>query len=122
MRAIVVDDSRAMRSILKKQLEGAGLEVLEAGHGREALERLKAVSGVGLALVDWNMPEMNGLELVAELRANARFSAMRVLMVTSESELSSVERALSAGANDYLMKPFTPDALREKLGVLGVLK
>ena len=122
MRAIVVDDSRAMRTILKKQLTEAGLEVLEAGHGKEALDRLKAASGVGLALVDWNMPEMNGLELVTELRANPRYSAMQVLMVTSESELSFVERALAAGANDYLMKPFSAEALREKLGVLGVLK
>ncbi len=121
MRAIVVDDSRAMRTILRKQLVAAGFEVFEAGHGKEALERLAQNPGVKLALVDWNMPEMSGIELVTELRGDRRYDGVQVLMVTSESEMSNVERALGAGANEYLMKPFTPEALHQKLELLGLV-
>ena len=122
MRVIVVDDSRSMRIIIRKQLVAAGFDVVEAEQGRDALDKLRsAESPVGLALVDWNMPVMSGLELVQAIRADAELAKLRILMVTSESELSSVERALQAGANEYLMKPFTADGLRDKLELLGVV-
>jgi two-component system, chemotaxis family, chemotaxis protein CheY len=121
MRAIVIDDSRAMRMIIKKHLTEAGFDVIEATQGAEALDKLRAEGkAIGVALVDWNMPVMNGLEFVENIRKDDRFSGLRILMVTSEAEIGSVERALAAGANEYLMKPFTVDALKGKLELLGL--
>ena len=120
-RAIVVDDSRAMRTILRKALERIGFEVLEAGHGKEALSRLALVRIPDLALVDWNMPEMNGIELVQALRRDHNYDRMAVVMVTSETDPEHVERALTSGANDYLMKPLDGEALSEKLLRLGLV-
>ena len=120
MRAIVIDDSRAMRAILRKQLVAVGFEVIgEAVHGADGLARLKEVGTPDLALVDWNMPEMNGLEFVVAVRSNHDYDSMRVVMVTTETEFDQISRALAAGANEYLMKPFTSDSLREKLAILG---
>jgi len=120
-QALVVDDSRAMRAILGKQLKQLGYEVVEAEHGEQALERLAAcVSMPVLALVDWNMPRMNGLDFIKAVRARRDFDAMRLMMVTTETELSQVQTALAAGANEYMMKPFTPDALLAKLATMGL--
>ncbi len=121
MQALVVDDSRAMRIIIGRVLKEIGFEVLEAGHGGEAIERLKAAPGVSLAMVDWNMPVMNGLELVTAVRADARWAHVTVIMVTTESESGQMLKALDAGANEYVMKPFTVDILKEKLAMLGVI-
>lgn len=119
-RAIVVDDSRAMRAILRRALEELGFQVVEAGHGKEALERLAQMRIPDLALVDWNMPEMNGIELLAELRRDRNYDRMAVVMVTSETEPAQISRALSAGANEYIMKPFSNEVLDEKLLILGL--
>ncbi|HUJ28501.1 MAG TPA: response regulator [Myxococcales bacterium] len=120
MRAIVVDDSRAMRTIIGRMLKESGFQVLEAGNGQEAVDVLKAQGPVELALVDWNMPVMNGLELVRAVRARPEWNATRLMMVTTEVEVQNVAAALESGANEYLMKPFTPDALKEKLALLGI--
>ena len=120
MKAIVIDDSKAIRTIIKKILLSSGFEVVEAAHGREALDRLGETGAVDLALVDWNMPEMNGLEFVTAVRADHSMDGMRVMMVTTETEMSQVTAALEAGANEYVMKPFTPEVLREKIGILGL--
>lgn len=120
MRALVVDDSRAIRSIIGKSVKELGFEVLEAGHGGEALERLQEAGVVELALVDWNMPGMNGLDFVVAARANPAWKDMVILMVTTETEMSQMQRALEAGANEYVMKPFTKDVLREKLQLVGL--
>jgi two-component system chemotaxis response regulator CheY len=122
MKAIIVDDSRAIRMVLKKLLTGIGFECIEAGHGKEALERLAASGALDLALVDWNMPEMNGLEFVTALRKLSDFDSMRVMMVTTETETEQIMRALDAGANEYMMKPFSSEALQEKLVILGLLE
>ena len=119
MLALVVDDSRAMRSIIKNIIKTEGFTFVEAGHGLEALAVLETSEVPDLALVDWNMPEMNGLEFVQAVRANERFNAMKILMVTTETEFDNIHTALAAGANEYLMKPFTEEALREKLALLG---
>ena len=120
-RVIVIDDSRAMRSILRKNLMEVGCEVIaEAVHGADGLARLRELGPADLALVDWNMPEMNGFEFLCAVRGDHAFNSMRVVMVTSETELDQMTRALSAGADEYLMKPFTLDALREKLAILGL--
>jgi two-component system chemotaxis response regulator CheY len=120
MRALVIDDSRAMRAILGKILKEIGFEVIEAGHGREGLEQLRQGEGLALALVDWNMPEMNGLEFVRAVRADHAYDDLRLMMVTTESEASAMVSALDAGANEYVMKPFTKDVILEKLAILGI--
>ncbi len=120
MRALVVDDSRSMRMILGKTLKEIGFQVTEAGHGEEALARLNQGEEVDLMLVDWNMPVMNGYELVRAVRANALLSSVRIMMVTTETSMSQLEQALAAGANEYLMKPFTKELLVEKLALLGM--
>jgi two-component system chemotaxis response regulator CheY len=118
--ALIVDDSRAMRLVMGRYLKELGYEITEAGDGREALVKLEAQAECpDLALVDWNMPQMNGLELVQAMRREPRWSDVRVMMVTSETEGERVETALSAGADEYLMKPFTREILAEKLAVLG---
>ena len=127
MQAIVVDDSRAMRMLMGRLLKDVGFEVDEAGDGVQALvrlrERLAADHPDGplqLALVDWNMPEMSGIELVGAVRADSAFASLRIVMVTTETELSQVSRALEAGADEYLMKPFTRDDVVGKLELLGL--
>jgi two-component system chemotaxis response regulator CheY len=120
MRALVIDDSRAMRAILGKILKELGFEVAEAGHGREGLERLRQCGRLRLALVDWNMPEMNGLEFVQAVRADHAYDEVRLMMVTTESEAGAVITALEAGANEYVMKPFTKDVILEKLAIMGI--
>ncbi|HEY4360523.1 MAG TPA: response regulator [Bryobacteraceae bacterium] len=119
-KALVVDDSRAVRMILSRTLKELGYEVREAANGREALEVLDAEeASVSLLLADWNMPEMNGLELVKRLRRNPRLASLVVVMVTTETELDHMAAALEAGANEYVMKPFTKEILREKLQLVG---
>ena len=122
MHAMVIDDSRAMRLILKRIAGQLGFEVSEAANGREAMDLLAAAeTPPELALVDWNMPEMNGLEFVTAVRADARYRAMTLMMVTTEGEQSQIVRALAAGAHEYVIKPFTPDAIVEKLALLGLV-
>lgn len=120
MYALVVDDSRTVRKILGDLLRAAGLDVLEAAHGRAALELLQTSPCPAVALLDWNMPEMNGLELVRALRAQPRYATMPILMVTTETELANIALALEAGANEYAMKPFTAEVILDKLRWLQV--
>ena len=122
MKAIVVDDSRATRTILKRALAQQGFEVVEAGDGRQALTELEKSGPLDLALVDWNMPVMTGYELICEVRARPDMNGMAIMMVTTETEITQVQRAIDAGANEYVMKPFTEDVLREKLLLLGLGK
>jgi two-component system chemotaxis response regulator CheY len=120
-KALVVDDSRAVRMILGKTLKELGYEVLEAANGREALDVIEAEKNtVALVLADWNMPEINGLELLKQLRQNPELSSLVVVMVTTETELDQMVAALEAGANEYVMKPFTKDILVEKLQLAGI--
>jgi two-component system chemotaxis response regulator CheY len=120
MNALVVDDSRAMRQIIGRILKGLGFHVIEAGDGREALARLAEVPEVDLAMVDWNMPVMNGIDLIRTLRENPTLGRVRVMMVTTESDISRVAEALGAGADEFVMKPFTTDMILEKLQMLGI--
>jgi two-component system, chemotaxis family, chemotaxis protein CheY len=122
MLALVIDDSRTVRIIIGQILREIGMEVLEAVNGLEALEQIKQNPDVELMLVDWNMPEMNGLELVQAVRRDTRFASLPLMMVTTETEMAQVIRALDAGAQEYVMKPFTKDIIEEKLRVLGLLQ
>jgi two-component system chemotaxis response regulator CheY len=106
--------------ILKKALVQQGFEVFEAGDGKQALEEIGRTGPLDLALVDWNMPVMTGIELVTEVRAQKNLDGMAIMMVTTETEATQVQRALEAGANEYVMKPFTDDILKEKLLLLGL--
>ena len=120
-KALVVDDSRAVRMILAKTLKELGYEVREAANGREALEVIEAEkTAVTLVLADWNMPEVNGLDLLKQLRQNPELSRLVVIMVTTETELDQMTVALEAGANEYVMKPFTKEILVEKLQLVGI--
>jgi len=121
MKALVVDDSRAMRMILRRTLTELGYEVKEAGGGRDALTVLGTEQPPpSLMLVDWNMPEMSGLELVQKVRGEPRYAKVSVLMVTTETEVEQMTAALSAGANEYMMKPFTKEILEDKLRLLDL--
>ncbi|MBL8801625.1 MAG: response regulator [Planctomycetes bacterium] len=120
MRALVVDDSAVIRTVLTRILAGLGFEVVSAVNGKEALEKLEVCKRPDLTLVDWNMPEMNGYEFIRAVRADTRWRDMPIMMVTTETEMEQVVRALAAGANEYLMKPFTPEMVQEKLAILGI--
>ncbi|KGM13835.1 response regulator [Cellulomonas bogoriensis] len=122
MRALVIDDSRTMRRIVSRLLGSLGFETVEAADGREALDVLEGGTHIDLACIDWNMPVMNGLEFVTAVRNNRDWRDMTLMMVTTESEQSQIVRALAAGAHEYLIKPFTPDAVREKLQLLGLVE
>lgn len=121
MAALVVDDSKAMCSLLGHILRGAGFEVIEASDGQEALDYLQGTHTINLVLVDWNMPSMDGYAFLHAVRALPDYHLLCVMMVTAESEIEQVSKALAAGADEYLMKPFTRDAVLEKLNLLGIL-
>jgi two-component system chemotaxis response regulator CheY len=121
-KALVVDDSKTIRTILGRILKELGYEVCEAGNGKEALKVMESEkAAVNLVLADWNMPEMNGLELLKQLRQDPDLASLKVIMVTTETELDHMVSALEAGANEYVMKPFTKDILKEKLELVGIL-
>lgn len=96
-----------------------GFTVEEAGNGLEALDIIQKEK-VDLALVDWNMPDMNGYEFIQEVRKDNAFKDMRMMMVTTETEMNKVVEALEAGANEYIMKPFTKEMIVEKLALMGM--
>ncbi len=122
MRALIVDDSKTMRRIVGKVVKENGFEIIvEAENGEEAMTRLRdagADAPLQLALVDWNMPVMDGLSFVKAARAEG-FAELPIIMITTEGSMEYVTRAIEAGANEYLMKPFTKESLRDKLALLG---
>jgi two-component system, chemotaxis family, chemotaxis protein CheY len=121
MYALIIDDSRAMRSILRRTVTDLGFETLEAGNGQEALDHLEAGRVPDLCLIDWNMPVMDGYTFITKVRANHAWRDITLMMVTTESEHGQIVRALAAGAHEYVIKPFTPDAIAEKLEMLGLV-
>jgi two-component system chemotaxis response regulator CheY len=121
MHALVVDDSRVMRRVVGRIVSTLGFDVLEAGNGREALEQVAAHGdAIWVALVDWNMPEMDGLEFVRHVRSMPGNEDLLVMMVTAQTGAEEMRTALDAGADEYLMKPFNEEHLRAKLALLGV--
>ncbi len=121
MLALVVDDSRAMRSILTRLLGGLGFDVAQAGDGAEALAVLDAGTRPEVILVDWNMPVMDGLSFIKAVRAREDLRDISLMMVTTESEQGQIVRALAAGAHEYVIKPFTDEVIAEKLALLGLV-
>lgn len=120
MRALVVDDSRAIRRIVGAMLRELGFEIFEAGEGAEALKVLKERGPIDLAMVDWNMPGMTGIDFLKAVRSERAYDPLRVVLVTTETGLAEVRQALAAGANEYIMKPFTKEVVTEKLDLLGM--
>ena len=121
MRALIVDDSRFVRDFLRGLLEERGIDCEEAADGLIALDHIHRDAAFDLALVDWNMPNLNGLEMLKQMRAEG-YSNVKVMMVTTEAENDFILRALDAGADEYLMKPFDDEALGEKLAMLGFVE
>lgn len=119
MHALVVDDSNTIRKLLTAYLQKLGFDVTVAVNGRDALDRLYGMGRADIVLVDWNMPEMDGITFVRTVRANGEYAELPLMMVTTNVELSNVAEALDAGANEYIMKPFTMEVLKEKLELLG---
>jgi two-component system chemotaxis response regulator CheY len=121
MRALIVDDSRFVRDYLRGLLEEKGIECEEAADGRDGLNHMHDGAPFDLALVDWNMPIMDGLDMLKNLRAEG-YDDVKVMMVTTEAEDDFIIRSLDAGADEYLMKPFDNEALTEKLAMLGFME
>ncbi|WP_345992136.1 chemotaxis response regulator CheY [Sulfurimonas sp. HSL-1716] len=122
MKLLVVDDSSTMRRIIKNTLARLGYkDILEGEDGVQGWNVLTENPDLGMLITDWNMPEMNGLELVKKVRADARFKDLPIIMVTTEGGKAEVITALKAGVNNYIVKPFTPQVLKEKLAaVMGI--
>lgn len=120
-KALVVDDSRAIRGILKRILTGAGFEVAEAEDGVQAMRALKEEARVfSLLCTDYNMPNMNGIDLLRRMRRLPFRKELPAIMITTETHVQSIENAINAGASEYLMKPFTPEMVMDKLRLLGL--
>jgi two-component system chemotaxis response regulator CheY len=117
---MIIEDSKATGMILTRMLEELGLEVARATNGREALDQLDGGLRPELFLVDWNMPEMTGIEFVEAVRQEPYSSTARIVMVTTETEAPQMAKAIAAGADEYVMKPFTKDAIFSKLQLLGI--
>lgn len=122
MKALVIDDSRVMRRIVGWILTDVGFDVVEAGDGKEALDRLEEHDDVQLCCIDWNMPVMTGFEFVVEARKRDEWRDITLMMVTTEGEQNQIVRALAAGAHEYVIKPFTPDIIIDKLQFLGLVE
>ena len=119
---LIVDDSSTMRLMIKRAAAASGASIgrtLEAANGQEALDILKAES-VQALFTDINMPVMDGLEFIQAVRRDRTWDGVRLVMVTTETETDQMLRALSAGADEYLMKPFQKDSLIQKLQLVGV--
>jgi two-component system chemotaxis response regulator CheY len=120
MRAIIVDDSSSMRMLLGRILDEMGVEHCPAGDGREALDLLESEGPFDFGLVDWQMPVMDGLHFVRAARERYNSDEIKFVMVTSVNQIECVVEALEAGADEYIMKPFTREALTEKLALIGI--
>jgi two-component system chemotaxis response regulator CheY len=124
MRALVIDDSRVMRTVLGRELVKLGYEVTEAADGQQAVEALESAAAEGalpdLCTIDWNMPVMDGLTFVQTVRQRPEWRNITLMMVTTEGEHGQLVRALAAGAHEYLIKPFPPESFIDKLALLGL--
>ena len=120
MRALIVDDSKFLREYMRQLLEKMGMHCVEATNGREALDVLRCEALFDLMVLDVNMPVMDGLTCVKTLREAGLHPPMKVMMVTTEADNSFICSALEYGADEFLMKPFTPESLSEKLAMLGL--
>ena len=118
MRFLVVDDSTTMRKIIINTLNKVGYaDCTEAANGREGLERL-AATGADMVITDWNMPEMSCIDFIRAIRANAATKDLPVLMVTTNAAKDDIVEAMRCGINNYVVKPFTADTIKEKIAAI----
>lgn len=118
MKILVIDDSSTMRIIISRSLKELGHEIVQAADGKLGLEAAKAHDDLGVIFVDWNMPEMNGYEFVVAARAEAKLKTVPIVMATTENERENIQKALDAGANEFILKPFTKEAVQEKIALI----
>jgi two-component system chemotaxis response regulator CheY len=118
MRALIIDDSSTMRMMLAHLLQGHGYQTQEASDGSDALQKLQAGPAPDLITLDWNMPVMNGQEALSAIRQDPAFKNTRILVISSETEQDRVNEALQGGSDEYLMKPFSPEAFQFKIEML----
>lgn len=118
---LLVDDSRAVRLAARRILQSFEFEILEAENGEEGLKVLRSSQPVDVVILDWNMPVMDGLTFLKSLRGDASLPQPRVVMCTTENDLSRIVQAIEFGADEYIMKPFTEEIVRQKLEGAGVL-
>jgi len=118
---LLVDDSRAVRLAGKRMATAIGLTTLEAENGEEALKIVRS-NDVDAVLLDWNMPIMDGMEFLKALRAEPQLRQPIVVMCTTENDMTRIVEAMESGANEYIMKPFTEDIVRDKLEETGVIE
>lgn len=115
MKILVVDDSSTMRRIIINTLNKIGYsDYAEAANGREGVEKLAAVP-IDMIITDWNMPEMSGVDFIRAVRANDLTKHLPVIMVTTNAAQEDIVQALDAGVNNYVVKPFTPDTIKERI-------
>lgn len=125
MKMLIIDDAKAIRTFLAYLAHELSFDTIEAGDGLDALKTLTRNDPrepFDIALVDWEMPRMNGLEFIQAVRRNSDFADLKLLMITTLNAPEQVAAALEAGANDYLMKPVDKDMLVEKLQILGLVE
>ncbi|MCX7905426.1 MAG: response regulator [Elusimicrobiales bacterium] len=115
MKILVVDDSKTMRVIVSRIMKELGYEVGEASNGREAIDILKSDSSYSLVMADWNMPEMNGYDMVLNIKSDDNLKKIPIIMLTTENEISNVQKAINAGASDFITKPFKKETIQEKI-------
>lgn len=120
-KILLVDDSITVRMVMRKIITDLELDVLEAENGQEALKVLQQHKDVSAVLLDWNMPIMDGMGFLKELRKLCLSPKPKVVMCTSENELASILTAIQNGADEYIMKPFNEEIVRDKLQIAGVL-
>jgi len=119
LKFLIVDDSPTMRRIVFNTLKRLGYnDITEAEHGAEALEKLKATEGINFIVTDWNMPVMDGLTFVQQVRTEAIYAKIPILMVTTRSVKDDIIEAMKAGVNNYVVKPFTPEVLKAKIDLI----
>lgn len=119
-KCLIVDDSRVVRKVAKRMLEGLGFNVQEAENGKQALE-MCAKELPDLILLDWNMPEMDGIQFLEKFRKDPQSSKTRIVFCTTENTMDKISRAITCGANEYIMKPFDEGILKFKLQQVGVI-
>jgi two-component system chemotaxis response regulator CheY len=122
MKLLIVDDSRTMRSILASYARPLGFTVFEAADGKAALEQIARHQPFEAILIDWDMPVMNGIELLQILRANPTYAGVKLMMVTAQSSLGAVTEAVGLGADDYLMKPLNEEMFHDKMRCLALVQ
>jgi len=116
MKLLAVDDSSVIRKVIIATADVLEIETIEAEDGVEALEKLAAYyEDIDLVLLDWNMPEMNGYDVLVEIKSSDKYRHIPVMMVTTEGQQSSIVAAVRAGADNYLVKPFTVEELETKI-------